>query len=95
MMGKEAYIQELQAKLDEWNAEIVQLRAKADKAEVEVRVEYQKQINDLHERRSEAKRKIECVRDAGEGAWQELKSGIQSVLKAMEKAIKSAQSRFK
>ena len=33
MENKDAYIQKLSARLDEWNAEIDKLRAKADKAE--------------------------------------------------------------
>jgi len=32
MADKDAYVQKLHAKLDEWNAEIDKLKAKADKA---------------------------------------------------------------
>ncbi len=32
MTDKDAYVQKLHAKLDEWNAEIDKLKAKADKA---------------------------------------------------------------
>ena len=41
MTDKDAYVQKLHAKLDEWNAEIDKLKAKADKAEADSRVEYQ------------------------------------------------------
>jgi uncharacterized coiled-coil DUF342 family protein len=94
MPDKDAYVQKLHAKLDEWNAEIDKLKAKADKAEAESRLEYQKQIENLQERRKEAKEKLTEMRQAGEGAWEDLKSGVQSAWDSMEEALKSARSRF-
>ena len=35
------------------------------------------------------------VREAGEGAWEDLKSGVQGAWDAMEDALKSARSKFK
>lgn len=94
MPEKDAYVQKMHAKLDEWNAEIDKLKAKADKAEAESRLEYQKEIETLQKRRKEAEEKLGEVRQAGEGAWEDLKSGIQSASDSMEKALKSARSRF-
>ena len=51
MTDKDAYVQKLHAKLDEWNAEIDKLKAKADKAEADSRAEYHKQIEALREKR--------------------------------------------
>jgi len=95
MEDKDAYIQKLHARLDEWNAEIDKLKAKADKAEAESRIEFQKQIENLRQRRQEAEKKVDEVRAAGEGAWEDLKSGVQLAWDAMEQAIKSARTRFK
>ena len=73
MPEKDAYVQKMHAKLDEWNAEIDKLKAKADKAEAESRLEYQKEIETLQKRRKEAEEKLGEVRQAGEGAWEDLK----------------------
>jgi predicted nucleic acid-binding Zn-ribbon protein len=94
MPDKDAYVQRMHAKLDEWNAEIDKLKAKADKAEAESRLEYQKEIEILKERRKDAEEKLTEVSQAGEGAWEDLKAGIQSAWDSMEEAIKSARSRF-
>lgn len=94
MPDKDAYVQKLHAKLDEWNAEIDKLKAKADKAKAESRLEYQKEIETLQERRKRTEEKLEKLRQAGEGAWQDLKSGVQNAMNAMETALKSARSRF-
>ena len=48
---KDQYVQKLHAKLDEWSAEIDKLQAKADKTSAESRIEYQKQIKNLQQRR--------------------------------------------
>ena len=95
MADKDAYVQKMQAKLDEWNAEIDKLKAKAAQAEADSRVEYQKQIQNLQEKRQGAEKKLAEVRQAGESAWQDLKAGAQSAWDAMEDALKSARSRFK
>ncbi len=95
MADKDAYVKKMHAKLDEWNAEIDKLKAKADQAEAESRIEYQKQIEDLQDKRREAERKMSQVKKAGEGAWEDLKSGVQDAWDAMDEAVKSARSKFK
>jgi len=44
MSLKDAYVQKLQAKSDEWHAEIDKLKAKADSAKADAKIEYYKQI---------------------------------------------------
>jgi uncharacterized coiled-coil DUF342 family protein len=95
MTTKDEYVQKLHAKLDEWSAEIDKLKAKADKAEAESRIEYQNQIQYLQQRRRAAEEKVEELRSAGEGAWEDLKAGVQLAWDAMDEAFKSARSKFK
>jgi uncharacterized coiled-coil DUF342 family protein len=91
---KDLYVQKLHAKLDEWNAAIDKLKAKADRAEAESRVEYQNQIKYLQQRRREAEKKMAELQGAGKGAWKDLKAGVQLAWDAMEEAVKSARSKF-
>ena len=95
MTRKDEYVQKLHAKLDEWSAEIDKLQAKADKAGAESRIEYQNQIKNLQQRRREADKKLDELRSAGEGAWEDLKAGAELAWGAMEEAVKSARSKFK
>jgi uncharacterized coiled-coil DUF342 family protein len=94
MADKDAYVQKLHAKIDEWNAEIDKLKAKADQAEADARTNYSKEVENLKSKRREAEKKLDEVRHAGEGAWEDLKAGAQSAVDAMEAALKSAKSRF-
>jgi predicted nucleic acid-binding Zn-ribbon protein len=95
MSEKDAYVQKLHAKIDEWNAEIDKLKAKADKAGAESRLDYQKEIETLQQRRKEFEERLTKVRHAGESAWQDLRSGAQNAWDAMEDALRSARSKFK
>ncbi|MEJ2658494.1 MAG: hypothetical protein P8012_15105, partial [Desulfobacterales bacterium] len=92
---KDAYVQKLHAKLDEWNADIDKLKAKADQAKAETRLKYQKEIENLQKKRKAIEIKLTELHRAGEGAWEDLKSGVQSAWDSMEEALKSARTRFK
>ena len=95
MSKKDAYIQKLHAKIDEWNADIDKLTAKASQVEAESKIEYQKQIGTLKNKRDEVEKKVSEISRSGEDAWQDLKAGIDLAWEAMSEAIKSATSRFK
>jgi uncharacterized coiled-coil DUF342 family protein len=95
MKNKEAYIQKLHVKIDEWNADIDKLKAKADQAEADAKIEYQKQIEALNDKRNELEKKVSEISRSSEDAWQDLKAGIDLAWEAMNEAIKSATSRFK
>ena len=95
MTRKDEYVQKLHAKLDEWSAEIDKLKAKADKTSAESRIEYQNQIKNLKQKRQEAEKKVDELRSAGEGAWEDLIAGVQLSWDTMEEAVKSARSKFK
>lgn len=95
MNSKEAYIQKLHAKIDEWNADIDRLKAKADQVEADSKIEYQKQVEALKNNRDDIEKKISEISRSGENAWEDLKAGIDLAREAMSEAIKSATSRFK
>lgn len=95
MTNRDEYIRMMQAKLSEWNAEIDVLTAKAGKVTANAKQEYAEQIEIIKEKQVTARKKIDELQHAGEGAWEDLKSGIDLALTAMGEALDSARSRFK
>lgn len=93
--NKDAYVEKLQAKMDEWNAEIKKLDAKARQAEADSKIKYEKELEDLRARRKDLEEKMSRLRESGEGAWKDLKTGIESAWQSLDTAITSAASRFK
>jgi uncharacterized coiled-coil DUF342 family protein len=95
MSTRDEYIRKMQAKLEEWNAEIDALTAKAGEVSADVTKEYHEQIDTLKAKQAVARQKIEELQQAGESAWVDLKSGIELAWTAMGEAIDSARSRFR
>jgi hypothetical protein len=63
--ARDAYVQKLKAQIDEWNAEIDKLAAKADWAEVETKTRYHRHMEELQAKRKEVEGKIAAVQQAG------------------------------
>jgi len=95
MNSRDEYIRKMQAKLEEWNAEIDSLTVKAGEVSTELMKEYNEQIESLKAKQAAARQKIEELQQAGDSAWGDLKSGIELAWSAVEEAIDSARSRFK
>lgn len=95
MSTKDEFVQKMHARLDQWNAEIDALTAKADAAEANARAEYHKQLEALRGKRDHARSKLNEVESASEGAWQDLKAGVELAWESVSEAVRSATARFK
>jgi len=91
---KDTYEQRLQAKLEEWDAEIAKLKVKAGEVEAAAQTQYKQELEDLQERRKELEAKLEELRQSGEGAWEDIKAGIELSKDSLDQAIRSARARF-
>jgi uncharacterized coiled-coil DUF342 family protein len=94
-MDRKVFIDKLTAQLKEWDTEIDQLEAKAEKAKADVKVEYNQQVHELKQKKDAAKSKLEEIIKAGDEAWDELKFGADKAFDEMKFAFEAAISRFK
>ena len=92
---KEAYKQKFEAQLHEWQAEIDKLKAKAEIAEAEARLEYLKQIDKVKALQDEGWENFEKLRNASERAWDEMKAEAELNWVKMNNAIKAAYDKLK
>ena len=88
MSKRDAYVQKLQAQLDEWNAEVDKLKAKADKAQADAQLAYHKQIDSLREQQQAAHAKLNELRQSSEDAWEDLKEGVEGAWSQLGDAVK-------
>jgi multidrug resistance efflux pump len=95
MNSKDQYVRLMQAKMDQWNAEVDLLAAKAKVAAADLRIEYGEQIEHLAAKQVVARQKLEELKTSGAGAWEDLKGGIESAWSAMGEALSAARARFK
>ena len=92
---RKAYEEKIDAQLNEWNAQIDLLKAKADKAKAETKIKYYNAIEALQHKQSEAKTKLHELKTAGDGAWADLKTGAERVWDETKSAFNDAISKFK
>jgi hypothetical protein len=94
MASKEEYREKLEAQMREWSAKIDLLKAKADQAEAEAKIEYRNRIEDLRKRKEALQAKLEELKDASEAAWNDLKAGTEKAAADLRDALESALSKF-
>ena len=91
---RDEYLQQLKAKMKEWRAEINKLAARAEQAEAQAKIEYQKRIDKLEKNQKDLEDKIDTVQQAGESSWEDLKEGIDHSWKIFKMSLSEAKSEF-
>ena len=92
---RRAYEEKLEAQMKEWNAQIDLLKAKADTAKAEAKVEYYARIEALQQKQDMARTKLQELRAAGDEAWEDLKAGVENAWDEVKSAFHDAASKFK
>jgi predicted chitinase len=91
---RDAYVGKLKAQLDEWNTDIDKLAAKAAQAEAKAKIEYQNQLDDLRAKRDDVRDKLLAMQQAGEGAWEDLKEGLENSWEILKMSFNKAKTEF-
>ena len=92
---KQSFQKKLEAQLDEWDAKLKELQAKAKDSTVKTRAEYEKQLEAIAGRRATAEKKLRELRKHSEEAWEELKEGTEKAWNEMREAMERIVARFK
>lgn len=102
MTGKKAYQKKITAKLKQWEAEINDWAEAVDHAETQVKRAVQRQFQELQTKQAVLAKKLEELKKAGEGSWEDLKEGtekagtdVKNASDSVRKAFRQAASRFK
>jgi chromosome segregation ATPase len=94
MSDRDAYIKKIKANIDQWNADIDKLQARAKEVEADARIKYDEQIAELKQQRDQAETKMKEARAASEEAWADLRAGFESAWDSVSKAFSTAMKRF-
>lgn len=93
--NRKVYEEKLEAQLKEWKAQIELLKAKAANASADAKIEYQETIDSLQRKSDGLKGKLAELKDSGDDAWEEIKTGAAKVWSDVESAFHKAISKFK
>lgn len=92
---RKAYEEKIDAQLEELNAQLVLLKARADKAAAAAKIEYYKTIEALQQKQDEAGAKLHELKSSGDDAWEDLKTGSEKAWNEIKIAFNEAVARFK
>jgi predicted nucleic acid-binding Zn-ribbon protein len=95
MSERDAYIEKMKAQLDAWNAKIAEFEAQAKKTEAETQLHFEKQLEEIREKRDDASRYLKEMQNAGNDALEALQHGADNAWDEMTRAFKNAADRFK
>ena len=94
-MDKKAFMNALSSQLADWQKELNDLSAKANKAGTKAKAEIQNQIKDLNSKMDEAQSKLKQIQEVGDEAWDSVREGFEKSWTEFRGAFKNALSRFK
>ena len=95
MADRRQYTEKLKARLDEWNAELDKLEAKAREARADSSITYDKIMGHLREHKNNVASRLEEIERAGEDSWEHLKEGAEKAWHSFTQAVEKARSEFK
>ena len=88
------FITKAKENLDQIDAKIVELEAKANQKKGDLRRDLEETLTSIRQRKDEAKLRLEELRLASKPAWNDVKQGVEQAQSALSKALHSATERF-
>ena len=92
-MDRDAYVEKMKAKIDEWNAEIAKQEAKARAARADMTHKYQEQLEEMKAQRDAFEAKLRKARESNEKVWGDIQDGFDKAWRDMAAAFDSAMKR--
>lgn len=95
MDKRKAYEEKLAAQLEEWNAQLALLKAKAEKATASAKIEYCEITETLQRKYDLALTKLKELQTASNESWEEIRRGAENAWAEVKNAFHNATSKFK
>ena len=91
---EDVYRRKARAKLDEIQAEIDRLKAKAEQIDADARIQAARELNDLEIRKKQMQIRLDELKASGEAAFEEMKTGFEKAFTDLKSAVDKAVSKF-
>jgi hypothetical protein len=91
----DAFVVQMEAQLKNFDERIARLQDRAETPTGETKESVDRKIDTLVVKREKAYEKLRSLKSASAGAWEDLKSGLQSALFELNRAMQEAAAEFK
>ncbi len=95
MNTKEAYQQKIEAELALTQAKLAEFQARAKSASADARINYSEQMRDLEQKFDATKLRLKEFGEASDGAWEDLKDGVETAWNSLSNSVQHAATQFK
>ncbi len=92
---KTAYLVNREAELKEWDAKLLQLEAKAEQAQAQLKIQYYEQLQALRAKQVSVREKLQQLRQTSGAAWETLKLGLEDAWHDLKGGLTAAAAKFK
>jgi hypothetical protein len=94
MEDKKFYLQNLADQLHQWDVEIDELNARAGRVNAEAKTAHFNEIDNLRVKKEAAQSQMKQLREAGDEAWDGMKTGVEKSWTELTGAFASAFAKF-
>ncbi len=94
MSTRDGYVQKLKAQIDDWNADISKLEAKAGQAAADARIKYEQSLDSLRAERDQVSNKLEQIQESSEDAWEGFQDSAEDLWERSKAAFAAAKAEF-
>lgn len=86
---KDAYVAKMEAQMNQWGAQLKEMKAKAEKAAAQGRIDFQHKLEEtrVEEKQEVARRKLDELKVAGEDRWEALKAGVEGAWTELRSSV--------
>ena len=91
---KDAMLDKAEARMKQIDAEVDRLKAKAEEAEADHKLEVENQLSELKTRRREFSERVDALKEAGDDAITDLGKGFEQAWSTLSDAMGKAKARF-
>ena len=94
MSARDAYKQKLDAEIELAQAKVAELKAHAKNLAADARIKYERMIDDLERLLDSTKNKLRELGSSTDGAWEQLKGGVESAWDDFSASMGKVASKF-
>ncbi len=89
-----AFKQKAQAKMEEVDAQLKLLEARAKEATADQKIKYEHKLQELQEKRKELSQQLDSLKTSSSNAFETLKQGFESAWEELDASLKLAKEEF-
>ena len=95
MEEKKTYLRKMAERLEQLDAKVAELKAKAAKTGEATKAEIDKKAADLTAKQQEFRQRLQELKEAGTGKWDSLKAKAEKAQHNLEEAVAKIVAKFK